>query len=364
MNRKPFTGAPYSRDQFRNVPLAGHIFSYESCGARISFEECRKLAAVAGFDSSLAASLMPDISPEQAWRRARKKFAGMRQGFKVDITAAGRTTDYLKHQVTFKDVDETEGAEKVGFEESFMCIFYRKEQKLVFDGIGVSDRRKAVATRLQLLHEELSRNINTSTVRHFCQKVAERFWSPVPIRRRGGVWFALNSFTPQMEKMEVFFSSLGGHYAFYMVPIVDMESERHKISRWVEYGMATDMSALQSEFQKRCEEVRDQRAGGQTDSIISGRAAKGVVHRAQEFVKKVGVYETALNYRADELRGKAATVEDMVRKALSGAVDGVMVEGGAVPKPYVPPKRAKVDLAKEVAAVLDLDDDDDDEAAA
>src|SRR3990167_206595 len=97
MNRKPFTGAPYSRDQFRNVPLAGHIFSYESGGARISFEECRKLAAVAGFDSSLAASLMPDISPEQAWV-ARFSLGGCRRraagaGFDSPL-AAGLLPDF------------------------------------------------------------------------------------------------------------------------------------------------------------------------------------------------------------------------------------------------------------------------------
>ena len=198
MAGKAFSGAPFSREQFKDVPLAGHTFAYESGGVRITFADVRKRAVQAGFSRDLVDNLMPDITKERAWRRARKAFAGRRNGYKVDISPAARTTDYIKHQVTFKEVDETKGREKVLFTDTFMCIFYKKDEKLVFDGVGNNAAKKLVSTALRDLYEELCKVINTSTVRHFCQKVSERYWSPVPIKKHGGVWFGLKEYTGEM----------------------------------------------------------------------------------------------------------------------------------------------------------------------
>ena len=351
MAGREFSGAPYSREEFKDIPVAGHIFSYESGGVKTTFNDARQKAKSAGFNEDLVDTLMPDITKEQAWRRARKKFAGRRNGLKVDITPAARTADYLKHQVTFKRIDETKGKEKVDFVDSFMCIWQKADEKLIFDGVGSSKDKKLVATKLRSMYEELCKVINTSTVRHFCQKVAEQHWSPVPIRKRGGVWFALSEYTEEMEKMEKFFSNLGGDYAFYMVPIVDMASERKKVSRWVGYGMETDMEALKAEFTRKLEEAKATK--GDKKGLVTGRAMQGFVNRAENFVQKLGVYEQALNYKAKDLRGSAGEVKSMVAEVLTGKVPGVAVEGA---EPGAKKKSVKKVVKKEAEEVEEIEE--------
>ena len=338
MSTPRFGKSSFTVKQMSTVPKLGHIYWFEpDHSAKMTFAECRKLAVKAGFPQDRVDKLIPDISPKKAWSLALDVARDMRrtQTVRVMVRPVKETADYTRHQIIYEILDD-KGERKEGLKHQAKCgvVFDKEKETVSFD--GVTKETKHIEEELKQEFERRKKHINIYTVLGFCNKTARRHWHVTPVRNMGGVWFALDEHTPELEMMEKFFESVGGFH-FYAQPVVDIPKFRKHVSQWVDASLLGDLEALQRDFQAFLDKRKTDKKS------VTPQQLKSKLESFKKFEQRFVAYESALNYKAGDLRSAHATLLSKVQEALSGKVQGLKVEEKE------PKKKAKKATAKKAA---------------
>jgi hypothetical protein len=348
-----------TNDEYLSLPRLGWVFTYNVSKEveKLTKEQVTEILERNGYD--------PDsfnhITPQKAYHIAklRMQTTDANANPKILLRPIGtKTGSLIRHQVTSENIitvqsgkNDVEGLEHG---RNLFITFDKEKQErgehpLSFTKEGnerMSVENKKFALDFEAEYNRVLKHLLANDLYNWIWKQKNN-WQTVSWRTTGGMFFAPNQYTPQIEQMHRCITEFDNGCIFKRLPILNFPEHRADITESFDRDMEARIAALN-------EDLEDLIKRGRSDGTLPEKLLKDRLRKYEGVLNEAKMYGTLLSHRSDLVDNALGVIRTKVEQVLAGTFKGVKAEIGKMEQRQI--DRDKRKAARDAARAAKAED--------
>jgi hypothetical protein len=320
-----------TNDEYMNLPRLGWVFTYnvDKEVEALTKKQVTEILERNGYD----ANGFNHITPQKAYHvaKVRMQKTNLNADPKILLRpVTSKSSKHIVHQVTIETLATVKSGneEIMGLEhDRHMFITFDKEKAengehpISFSKEGnrkMTSADKTFATDFEAEYNKVLNHLLANDLYNWIWKT-KNGWNTVSWRTTGGMFFAPDQHTPQVERMVKCIEDFGHGCIFKRIPVLNFPEHRKDVAE----SFNRDMEERIKELNDDLEELLKK---GRADGTLPEKMLKDRLKKYNGIMSEAQMYGTMLQHRSDIVDKALGVIKDKVENVLAGKFKGVKAE--------------------------------------